>query len=72
MPRSPTLLCQHTPTLAVFDPRGLQVRTVSFCRSAETGPADERINRNAYDAIRADASRLSGQYAQWQKHRQDS
>lgn len=70
MPRSPTLLCQHTPTLAVFDPRGLQVRTVSFCRSAEAGPADERINRNAYDAM----GRLQAQWDPrlWALHSQSA
>ncbi|WP_439899552.1 hypothetical protein [Pseudomonas agarici] len=41
----------HTPTLTVIDPRGLAVRSVAYCRSVEMTQAEERVNRNAYDAM---------------------
>jgi len=41
----------HTPTLAVVDPRGLDVRSVAYYRSIETAAPEERINRSAHDAI---------------------
>ncbi|NWA23487.1 toxin [Pseudomonas gingeri] len=41
----------HTPRLTVSDPRGLAVRTVDYCRSAEGAEPEERVNRSAYDAM---------------------
>ncbi|WP_460317790.1 RHS repeat domain-containing protein [Pseudomonas ogarae] len=41
----------HTPTLTVSDPRGLTVRSVAYCRAIETAEAEERVNRNAHDAM---------------------
>ncbi|WP_250886348.1 RHS repeat domain-containing protein [Pseudomonas brassicacearum] len=41
----------HTPTIAVVDPRGLDVRSVAYCRTIETAAPEERINRSAHDAI---------------------
>ena len=41
----------HTPTLAVVDPRGLDVRSVAYYRAIETAAPEERINRSAHDAI---------------------
>lgn len=41
----------HTPTLTVCDPRGLTARSVAYCRSVEVPVPEERINRNAYDAL---------------------
>ncbi|WP_256347341.1 RHS repeat-associated core domain-containing protein [Pseudomonas gingeri] len=41
----------HTPRLTVSDPRGLAVRTVDYCRSAEGTEPEERVNRSAYDAM---------------------
>lgn len=41
----------HTPTLAVVDPRGLDVRSVAYCRAIEAAEPEERINRSAHDAI---------------------
>ncbi|VVO00742.1 RHS repeat domain-containing protein [Pseudomonas fluorescens] len=42
-------LHSRTPTLTATDPRGLTVRSVGYCRSAEGGPAEARINRTARD-----------------------
>lgn len=39
-----------TPRLIAFDPRYLRVRSVDYCRSIETGPAQQRINRSLFDA----------------------
>jgi insecticidal toxin complex protein TccC len=33
------------------DPRGLDVRSVAYCRAIETAAPEERINRSAHDAI---------------------
>lgn len=41
----------HTPTLMVVDPRGLDVRSVAYCRAIEAAEPEERINRSARDAI---------------------
>ena len=41
----------HTPTLTVADPRGLDVRSVTYYRAVETAAPEERINRSAYDAM---------------------
>lgn len=41
----------HTPTLAVVDPRGLDIRSVAYCRPVEAVAAEERINRSTYDAM---------------------
>jgi len=41
----------HTPTLTVADPRGLDVRSVTYYRAVETTAPEERINRSAYDAM---------------------
>lgn len=39
-----------TPTLAVFDNRGLTVRDIAYCRHPDTpGVTDERITRHRYD-----------------------
>ncbi len=42
-------LHSHTPTLAVFDPRGLAVRTVGYCRSAAEQVPVASIVRHGYD-----------------------
>ena len=39
-----------TPTLAVFDPRSLQTRVVTYCRSVVDLPAQTGITRQAFDA----------------------
>lgn len=41
----------HTPTLAVVDPRALDVRSTAYCRSIATAEPEERINRSTYDAV---------------------
>ncbi|WP_103309523.1 MULTISPECIES: RHS repeat domain-containing protein [unclassified Pseudomonas] len=41
----------HTPTLTVADPRGLDVRSVTYYRAVQTTAPEERINRSAYDAM---------------------
>lgn len=41
----------HTPTLMVVDPRGLDVRSVAYCRAIEAAEPEERVNRSAHDAI---------------------
>jgi insecticidal toxin complex protein TccC len=38
-----------TPTLAVIDPRGLEIRAVGYWRANETGPVESRITRTARD-----------------------
>ncbi|ABA72691.1 MULTISPECIES: RHS repeat domain-containing protein [Pseudomonas] len=40
----------NTPRMSVFDPRGLPVRTVDYCRDIEDGPVESRINRTLHDA----------------------
>ncbi|WP_434007050.1 RHS repeat domain-containing protein [Pseudomonas corrugata] len=42
---------QYTPVLAVIDPRGLDIRRVDYYRSEEMTEAEERIHRNAHDAM---------------------
>ncbi|SDH79309.1 RHS repeat-associated core domain-containing protein [Pseudomonas abietaniphila] len=39
----------HTPTLAVVEPRGLPVRSVSFHRAQPGGSISERVDRSAFD-----------------------
>lgn len=39
----------NTPRMSVFDPRGLPVRTVDYCRDIEGGPVESRINRTLHD-----------------------
>lgn len=39
-----------TPTLAVIDPRGLEIRTVSYWRADDGAPAQSRISRTLQDA----------------------
>lgn len=51
MPISLDHIDVNTPTLTVIDPRGLTVRSVAYCRSVETVQPEERINRNACDAL---------------------
>ncbi|VVO08424.1 RHS repeat domain-containing protein [Pseudomonas fluorescens] len=46
--RTPTLH-SSTPTLTVTDPRGLPVRSVGYCRIAQGGAAEARVNRTAHD-----------------------
>ncbi|WP_259696074.1 RHS repeat domain-containing protein [Pseudomonas brassicacearum] len=41
----------HTPILAIVDPRKLDILRVDYCRSVEMIEAEERINRSAYDAL---------------------
>ncbi|VVO00754.1 RHS repeat-associated core domain-containing protein [Pseudomonas fluorescens] len=43
------ILHRRTPTLTVTDPRGLTVRSVGYCRIAQGGPAEARVNRTAHD-----------------------
>jgi len=43
-------LHRHTPTLSVLDARGLQVRSVAWCRSAPDAPAEARVHRARFDA----------------------
>ncbi len=43
-------LCQHTPTLTVFDARGLRVREVQYNRSSAHEAPDERVTQHQYDA----------------------
>ncbi|EJM19273.1 RHS repeat-associated core domain protein containing protein [Pseudomonas sp. GM18] len=38
-----------TPTLTVFDPRGLSIRSVDYWRAIENLPAESRINRTVHD-----------------------
>jgi insecticidal toxin complex protein TccC len=38
-----------TPTLKAIDPRGMPVRSVGYCSTAITAPAEAHINRTAYD-----------------------
>ncbi|WJK10909.1 RHS repeat domain-containing protein [Pseudomonas fluorescens] len=40
----------NTPRMSVFEPRGLSVRTVDYCRVIEDGPVEPRINRTLHDA----------------------
>ena len=51
MSRSTASIHKHTPTLAVVDPRGLDVRSIAYYRAIETAAPEERINRSAHDAI---------------------
>ncbi|AXJ03363.1 toxin [Pseudomonas fluorescens] len=39
----------NTPRMSVFEPRGLSVRTVDYCRVIEDGPVEPRINRTLHD-----------------------
>jgi insecticidal toxin complex protein TccC len=41
----------NTPTLTVVDSRGLDVRTVAYCRAIEATEAEKRINRSARDSV---------------------
>lgn len=43
-------LHRHTPTLNVIEPRGLQVRSVAWCRSAPDADAEARVHRVRFDA----------------------
>ncbi|WP_192563594.1 RHS repeat domain-containing protein [Pseudomonas gozinkensis] len=40
----------NTPRMSAFDPRGLPVRTVDYCRTVEGGPVEPRINRILNDS----------------------
>ncbi|WP_095154548.1 RHS repeat-associated core domain-containing protein [Pseudomonas sp. Irchel 3E13] len=39
---------RHTPTLAVIDPRGLNVRTVAYCRDDSENTAEARISHQSW------------------------
>lgn len=39
----------HTPVLSVFEPRGLSVRSVAFCRAQVDDVVGERVDRAPYD-----------------------
>ncbi|MHA3734907.1 RHS repeat domain-containing protein [Pseudomonas sp. Eth.TT006] len=39
----------NTPSVSVFDPRGLPVRRVDYYRAVEDGPVEARINRTLHD-----------------------
>jgi len=39
----------NTPRMSVFEPRGLQARTVDYCRDIEGGPVESRVNRTLHD-----------------------
>jgi len=41
----------HTPTLRVLSPSALTLRSVAYCRSVETTLPEERVNRDACDAL---------------------
>ena len=61
-------LHRHTPTLTVFDPRGLSVRAVSWYRAAPQESVQARVTVQSYDA----AGRLNRQwdprlFAAWQQ-----
>ncbi|SCZ69030.1 MULTISPECIES: RHS repeat domain-containing protein [Photorhabdus] len=43
-------LYQHTPTVSVYDNRGLTIRNIDFHRSTAGGDTDIRITRHQYDA----------------------
>ncbi|EYU14972.1 hypothetical protein [Photorhabdus aegyptia] len=42
-------LYQHTPTVNVYDNRGLTIRNIDFHRSVAGGDTDTRITRHQYD-----------------------
>ncbi|AXG41705.1 MULTISPECIES: RHS repeat protein [Photorhabdus] len=42
-------LYQHTPTISVYDNRGLTIRNIDFHRSVAGGDTDTRITRHQYD-----------------------
>ncbi|WP_240000703.1 MULTISPECIES: RHS repeat protein [unclassified Photorhabdus] len=42
-------LYQHTPTVSVYDNRGLTIRNIDFHRSVAGGDTDIRITRHQYD-----------------------
>ncbi|MHC8299843.1 RHS repeat domain-containing protein [Pseudomonas sp. ZS1P83] len=44
-----TNLHHHTPTVTGFDPRGLTVRSVAYCRSHADEPKQTRVNRQSFD-----------------------
>lgn len=48
----------HTPDLAVFDPRGLVVQTVAYCRSAADQPARSQITRQVFDPLGREVERI--------------
>nr|WP_279291198.1 RHS repeat-associated core domain-containing protein [Pseudomonas sp. S25] len=39
----------HTPTIATIDPRGLTVRSLSYCRGEEHQDPELRVTRHSYD-----------------------
>ncbi|MEK9497999.1 RHS repeat domain-containing protein [Photorhabdus sp. P32] len=43
-------LYQHTPTVSVYDNRGLTIRNIDFHRTVAGGDTDIRITRHQYDA----------------------
>jgi insecticidal toxin complex protein TccC len=48
----------QTPDLAVFDPRGLAVRAVAYCRSAPGQPAQPQITRQVFDPLGREVARF--------------
>jgi len=44
-------LHRATPVLSVIEPRGLPVRTVRYHRRVEDQPLEQRVDRQAYDAL---------------------
>ncbi len=44
-------LNQHTPKLAVVEPRGLGVRSVDYYRALENEDVEARVNRTEHDAL---------------------
>lgn len=46
----PSSLHRHTPSLTVVDPRGLAVRSVTYCRTSAQSPAEERVNCQNFSA----------------------
>ncbi|OCR23103.1 hypothetical protein AFK24_20605 [Pseudomonas syringae] len=45
-----TALHPHTPLLTTFDPRGLTVRSVAWCRTQPADSAEARVTRSAFNA----------------------
>ncbi|WP_339499595.1 C2H2-type zinc finger protein [Pseudomonas silesiensis] len=47
----------HTPTLAVFDPRGAVVRAIAYCRAEADEPAQPHVTRQVFDPQGRDVER---------------
>jgi len=43
-------LHSHTPLLTIFDPRGLTVRSVAWCRTQPADSPESRVNRSVFNA----------------------